>query len=404
MSSSLQRIGLALLVLLPIAFGLVGASLAYFVSVLITGQLLANLLTALAAFLASCYLILNIFAGTLAPRHPRLFAGGISLLAAIILSGTFAYPQLSYSLRRGSDSLSPMVVTALQSNAIPLNSIQAGSGFADLEPLKNILAGKRIVALGEATHGTHEFFQMKGRMLEFLVREMGYQNFGMEISAESAQVINRYITSGEGDPAKALSWPWATHEFLETIEWMRAYNANPASPFQLTFYGIDPGIGDRDRIMAENVARILEKTGPEGKMVIWAHNNHVSNQRGWLGNYLKRRYGDEVYLAGFEFDHGSFTSRMAAVHTYTVGPATPDYYAYTLSKVGEPQVYFDFRSLDRVSALSEWLAEPQLSHNIAELYAISRLNPAWVTDSTSWSSLYDGLIFIEVSTPAQSLQ
>jgi erythromycin esterase-like protein len=404
MSSGLRRIGMVLLVFLPVAFGLVGASLAYFISVLITGQLLVNLLAALIAFLAACYLILNIFADSLAPRHPRLFAGAISLMAAIILSGVFAYPQLSRSLRRSSESASPAVISALQSDAIRLESVQAGSGFADLEPLKKILEGKRIVALGEATHGTREFFQMKHRMLEFLVREMGYQNFGMEISAESAQVINRYITTGEGDPAKALAWPWSTREVLDMIEWMRAYNADPGAPFQLTFYGIDPIIGDRDRIMAENVAHILEGAGPQSKIVIWAHNEHISNTRGWLGNYLKRRYGDEVYLAGFEFDHGSFTSRMAEIHTYTVGPTTSDYYAYTLSKVGEPLMFLDFRSLDRAPVLSAWLAEARLSHNIAELYALLRLNPAWVTESTNWADLYDGLIFIEVSTPAQSLQ
>lgn len=46
-----------------------------------------------------------------------------------------------------------------------------------MQPLKPVLAGKRVVALGEATHGTHEFFAMKHRMLAFLVQEMGFEHF-----------------------------------------------------------------------------------------------------------------------------------------------------------------------------------------------------------------------------------
>ena len=54
-------------------------------------------------------------------------------------------------------------------------------------PLKKIIGEARIVALGEATHGTHEFFQMKHRMLEFLVEEMGFNTFAMEAAWPASQ-------------------------------------------------------------------------------------------------------------------------------------------------------------------------------------------------------------------------
>lgn len=61
--------------------------------------------------------------------------------------------------------------TALKGAVIPLKTVKAENGFKDLEPLKTILKDKKIVAMGEATHGTKEFFQMKHRMLEFLVEK-----------------------------------------------------------------------------------------------------------------------------------------------------------------------------------------------------------------------------------------
>ena len=49
-----------------------------------------------------------------------------------------------------------------------------------MQPLKAIIGPARVVALGEATHGTREFFQLKHRMLEFLVTEMGFNIFPLK--------------------------------------------------------------------------------------------------------------------------------------------------------------------------------------------------------------------------------
>jgi len=79
--------------------------------------------------------------------------------------------------------------------------------------------------------------------------------------------------------------------------------------------------------MAQNVAQILEQNGPQSKIVLWAHNAHIANAEGRLGSYLKQQFDEQVYLLGFEFNQGEFTSRMATVHTYGVKPAPPTYYA-----------------------------------------------------------------------------
>ena len=77
-------------------------------------------------------------------------------------------------------------------NAIPVKSFEAGHGFEDLQPLKKILKDVQIVGLGEATHGTREFFQFKHRMLEFLVKEMGFTVFAIEASYPECFNINNY--------------------------------------------------------------------------------------------------------------------------------------------------------------------------------------------------------------------
>ncbi len=127
--------------------------------------------------------------------------------------------------------------------ALPLSSVEVGHGFDDLAPLKPVLANTQVVGLGESTHGTREFFQLKHRMFEFLVSELGFTVFALEANFTEATAIDRYVLTGEGDPARALAglyfWTWDTEEILALIHWMRAYNADPAHTRKLRFYGVD---------------------------------------------------------------------------------------------------------------------------------------------------------------------
>src|SRR5262249_55826105 len=68
----------------------------------------------------------------------------------------------------------------MRAKAIPIATVQAGNGFADLEQLRHTIGKARIVSLGEATHGTREFFQLKHRLLELCVSELGFTLFGIE--------------------------------------------------------------------------------------------------------------------------------------------------------------------------------------------------------------------------------
>ncbi len=93
----------------------------------------------------------------------------------------------------------------LRENAVEFRTAEPGGDYADLMPLEQIIGNARVVALGEATHGTREFFQMKHRILEFLVREMGFTTFGIEATWAEANRVNDYVHTGVGDPAVLLS-------------------------------------------------------------------------------------------------------------------------------------------------------------------------------------------------------
>lgn len=135
------------------------------------------------------------------------------------------------------------VVSWINARALPLKSLTAASGFDDLQPLKKILADVRIVGLGEATHGTREFFQVKHRLLEFLVREMGFRVFAIEASASACMNINDYVMGRTDDGVAALNsqgfWTWNTVEVMDMINWMRAYNSAVSVERKVAFVGFD---------------------------------------------------------------------------------------------------------------------------------------------------------------------
>ena len=135
-----------------------------------------------------------------------------------------------------------LTVDWLKSAARPFATEMAGSGTADLAELGRIIGGARVAAFGEATHGSREFFRMKHRAFEYLVETLGYTHFLIEATMPEARALDRYITTGQGDPAKLLAglyfWTWNTQEVLDFIQWMRTYNVRAGTP-RIRFFGFD---------------------------------------------------------------------------------------------------------------------------------------------------------------------
>lgn len=158
------------------------------------------------------------------------------------------------------------VVTAwLKQSAFPIKYIEAGHGFSDLQPLKKILQDVQVIGLGEATHGTHEFFEIKRRLVEFLVTQMGFTAFALEASFSDCEPINDYILTGNGDRATVLTnqmyTAWDTEEFSAMLNWMREYNQKVADEKKVRFYGLD--ILSLQKVGREKVGAYFKKYVPE---------------------------------------------------------------------------------------------------------------------------------------------
>jgi erythromycin esterase-like protein len=175
-------------------------------------------------------------------------------LAILLVTCCFIQPASSQTNQRTSQP----TVAWIAAHAVRLKTPEAGHGFADMKPLKKIIGDARIVSLGEATHGTREFFQLKHRMLEFLASEMGFTIFSIEANMPEAYRLNDYVLNGTGDPAKLLKgmyfWTWDTQEVLEMIHWMREFNKSGKGRVQFT--GFDMQIPD---VAMETVRQFVTK-------------------------------------------------------------------------------------------------------------------------------------------------
>ncbi|MFH8609670.1 erythromycin esterase family protein [Streptomyces sp. NPDC018029] len=136
---------------------------------------------------------------------------------------------------------------ALGRVAHPLRTTEPRGGLADLGPFGQMVGGARVVGLGEATHGSHEFFTVKHRILRYLVEKKGFRAFALEAPWSTGLRLDAYLTRGEGDLKQIMDEEfqgtyqfWNTSEYRDLLQWMRAYNVkHPKDP--LRFVGDDNG-------------------------------------------------------------------------------------------------------------------------------------------------------------------
>ncbi len=141
--------------------------------------------------------------------------------------------------------------------AQPLSSIGAAlargahrldGGPADYDELLGLVGDARFVLLGEASHGTHEFYEERARITQRLVREKGFTAVAVEADWPDSWRVNRYVRGrgADRDAHAALSgfrrfpaWMWRNSDVLRFVEWLRAHNADAAPARRAGFYGLD---------------------------------------------------------------------------------------------------------------------------------------------------------------------
>jgi len=114
---------------------------------------------------------------------------------------------------------------------------------APLDGLIDRIGDARVVLLGEATHGTSEFYRMRAKITQELVLRHGFTAVAVEADWPDAAAIDRYIRPGRPTArpwapfARFPTWMWRNTETAELVEWLRAYNAE--SRGQVSFSGLD---------------------------------------------------------------------------------------------------------------------------------------------------------------------
>ncbi|HYS55190.1 MAG TPA: erythromycin esterase family protein [Thermoanaerobaculia bacterium] len=124
----------------------------------------------------------------------------------------------------------------------------------DMGPLRIVVGDSPVVGLGDDTHGTHEFFDLKLKMIQFLAREMNFTTLGFEAPFADFNRLNQYVLGGPGEPYTPLMhrelgyWFWASDEIVAVIEWAREYNRTRGDRPPVEIVGFDvtdeKGAGD----------------------------------------------------------------------------------------------------------------------------------------------------------------
>jgi erythromycin esterase len=433
-------------------------------------------------------------------------------IVAIVCASLAACMQPELATHQQDVVAPPEARDWIAAQQIPLTTVEVGNGFADLEPLVATVGDARVVALGEATHGSRELFQLKHRLIEYLVTQHGFTVLAFEAGFAESLDVEDYVVHGRGDSARAVAglgyWPWMTEEVVALVEWMRAYNRTHST--KLHFVGIDmqvpdralrevlgylrrvdhaaasrfatslhmatsrydyftldpdqletlrveaeallalldekrdayvasssadtwrrnrqlarvvvqaitmliadytgdevEGLNIRDDAMADNTMWILDESPANTKVMLWAHNDHVS-KGAWLpgyislGAHLADRLGDALRVFGFAFDDGEFqalgpTLRLQA---FTVESGGPDTIDATLADAAAPISILPLRDVPG-GPVADYFATPPLHRDIGAGYL------PFIPDSyfreVAVADFFDALAFVATTTRARPL-
>src|SRR6267143_1075412 len=138
---------------------------------------------------------------------------------------------------------------SLVSNAVNEEARVLEGKTRDYDPLLTLIHEARFCLLGEATHGTHEFYRERAEITKRLIKEKGFTAVAVEADWPDAFRVNRYVR-GLGDDRNANealggfqrfpTWMWRNTIVLNFVEWLRDYNASlPPNAARVGFYGLD---------------------------------------------------------------------------------------------------------------------------------------------------------------------
>src|SRR5947207_6298208 len=141
----------------------------------------------------------------------------------------------------------PRSVDTIVDEAISESAHRLQGAGDDYEPLLQLINNARFVLLGEATHGTHEFYAERARITRTLIERFGFCAIAVEADWPDAYRVNRYVRGETADRngrdalggfMRFPTWMWRNADVLAFIEWLRRRNDKRRSN-KVGFYGLD---------------------------------------------------------------------------------------------------------------------------------------------------------------------
>lgn len=157
--------------------------------------------------------------------------------------GTDGYQHRMHLLGEGSSSKAMAGVGEIREMALPLEY------EADLDPLLDRIENARCVLIGEASHGTHEYYAWRAALTRRLITEHGFSFVAVEGDWPACWDVHRCVTLAPGapdDPRGVLdgfrrwpTWMWANRETVNFCRWLREHNAGLSYEQRVGWYGLD---------------------------------------------------------------------------------------------------------------------------------------------------------------------
>ena len=238
---------------------------------------------------------------------------------------------ICFALQAKPQSTNDSLLKWLNTNAI---NLAADDGFPKLTTNLN---DNLVLSLGEASHGTKEFYKLKKDLIAYLVQNLNYKSIGIEYPADEIEKANQFVLTGHGDLKEIVKnyRLYGTQEFYDLFTWLKNYNQKLPDNEKIEIYGLDKNYSnpfERDSLMAGNVVK--RQSEKKEKTIVWAHNMHIANQVhiaqnkaktkvGTMGYHLKKTYNAAYYAIALDTYSGTVnTMEYNEDESFTIKPNT----------------------------------------------------------------------------------
>ena len=175
-----------------------------------------------------------------------------------------------------------MLIRNLADAAEPFASIEA----ANLNPLMERIGSARIVLLGEATHGTSEFYRMRERITRDLIVKKGFRFVAIEADWPDAARVDHYVRHFQYPPsewtafARFPTWMWRNTEVRDFVSWLRKHNGTVERYERAAFHGLDLySLYELDPLSPELSRRSRSTIGKSSSRTLWLPDSVAARPR-----------------------------------------------------------------------------------------------------------------------------